>query len=349
MNEQAILEMRQMIRSYIFSTDAMLRITAWGEDIAGFTGRPSSSVIGHKYYEIFPMICSGCEDAATEVLKTGTPFHSREYGFNCLAGEIIRAEVSIEPEKSADRLAAGVEITISPLCTCPAAEKLESLQSLIDIGKTATTLAHGVRNPLNAIKGAVVYLRGKYENDPTLVEFTKIMEEEIGRLDSFISKFLSTTVMGSEAAVIDINELLRKVEVFTSFQSQARNIRLNYRYCEIPPIKVEADPFELEQAVLNVINNAIDAMHSRGELTVKAGIQILDGSDFAVIQVSDTGRGMDEPDIKGFSKPLKKEKGKGYGLFITREALQHYGGHLEIKSREEGGTDVRLFLPLKKK
>jgi two-component system nitrogen regulation sensor histidine kinase GlnL len=105
------------------------------------------------------------------------------------------------------------------------------------------------------------------------------------------------------------------------------------------------NPFHLEQAILNVINNAIHAMSAGGKLTVKTMIEKIEGRSFVIIEISDTGPGMLESRIDKLAS--RNCGGKGFGLFITDEVLKRHGGHLEVKSRRGEGTAVKLYLPIR--
>ncbi|MEC4685169.1 MAG: ATP-binding protein [Nitrospirota bacterium] len=327
-----------MKQSYSFCTDDMLCINSWGNEITEVTGIPSSAVLGMKYYEVLPRILADDRDALSVALADKTPLNLKGYSFNCLHDR-VKADVRIDPVRVDSGKIEELRVEISPYSACSMARKLQDSQRLIDIGKIASTLAHGVRNPLNAIKGSVVYLREKYSNEQTLIEFTRIMEEEITRLDNFISKFLSTSISVAGLSESDVTMLLKKIEIYTSLQTHTNDISTDYKYGDIPLAAI--DSFQLEQAVLNVINNAIEAMGSGGQLSVRTRTQNVSGNDFVLIEVSDTGPGMADSGINDISP---ENKGRGFGLFITREILQYYGGSLEIKSRKGAGTTVRLYL-----
>ncbi|MGD1074671.1 MAG: ATP-binding protein [Thermodesulfovibrionales bacterium] len=331
-----------MKRSYSFRTDKKLSITAWGKEIADFTGKSASSVLGKKYFEVFPRIFVDDKDALLTVLKAKKQLTVKGYVVTCFKGH-VKADIQIKPLKAARGNGDEVTVAFSPDSTCAMAKKLLSLQGCIDVGKITSTLAHGVRNPLNALKGAVVYISQKYAGEKTLLEFTKIMEDEISRLDTFISQFLSASVPDMGRSLVDINALLKRIEVFTSFQAQAGKVRSLYEYGDIPPIVINA--FHFEQAILNVINNAIDSMRSGGQVKVKTYAQSRAGDDFVVIEVSDTGPGIDKSKIRFLATPSDK-KGKGFGLLITKEILQYYDGHLEITRKRPKGTTVKLLLPV---
>jgi len=299
--------------------------------------------MGKKYTDVLPGIYSGDADAVLAAMRRGRGRTLRGHGLNSLSGS-VKADITIRPLKGGNGRVSGAEITIAPEGACPSAEEGKNAQRLMDIGKMATTLAHGVRNPLNAIKGAVIYIREKYPQEPTLAEFTKLMEEEITKLDAFISRFLSSSVTDAEYSETDVNALIRKVETITSLQARMHGIATEFTYGQAPGVMI--NPFQLEHAVLNVMNNAMDAMASGGRLAVRT-CEGLDGDRrCVVIEVSDTGPGMSQSRINSTRLP-EATKGRGYGLFITREILQYYGGRLEINSDIGRGTVVRLYVPAK--
>ena len=327
-----------------FCTDKQLRICSWEKEISEFTGQPASSALGHKYYDVFPRIVSGKKDALSQVIKNKKPLILRKHSFLCLYGGLtagIKIKLAKAPSRNGDR----VTVAIHPHAACAVAKKLQQSKKLIDIGKIASTLAHGVRNPLNALKGAAVYLGEKYTGEKTLVEFTKIMEQEISRLEDFISKFLSSSVSETEVSETDINTLLKKIEVFTSLQIYTRNVHSHYEFGNIPPITMNS--FHLEQAILNVINNAIEAMKNGGNLDIRSFTEERSNGLFVVIAVSDTGPGIPDNKRNGLTAE-NKNSGRGFGLFITHEILKHYGGHIEIDSKKNVGTTITLFIPCNK-
>ncbi|HAM53358.1 MAG TPA: histidine kinase [Nitrospiraceae bacterium] len=333
-----------MKRLYTFYTDKKLNIISWGKDIADFTGESASTVLGKKYFEVLPRIFRDDRDALLTALKGKKQLTMKGYSVNCFNGQ-VKADIRINPLKAAGGNVEKIKVSFSPDSTCAMAKKLLSSQRYIDIGKITSTLAHGVRNPLNALKGAVVYINEKYAGEKTLLEFTKIIEDEIERLENFISRLLSTHVQDTGFSLIDINSLLKRIEILTSLQAKASNIRATYEYGDIHPIVINA--FHFEQAILNVINNAIDSMRSGGQITVKTYAESRSGNGFVTIEISDTGPGIDKSKVRFQATPAERKE-KGFGLSITHEILQFYDGHLEIKSKKQQGTTVKLSLPVTK-
>jgi two-component system, NtrC family, nitrogen regulation sensor histidine kinase GlnL len=234
----------------------------------------------------------------------------------------------------------GAKVSLEPNFLCKKETQSPEHTRMEEISSSVATLAHGVRNPLNAIKGAVVYIREKYSREKNLRVFTKIMEEEIARLDAFIAHYLSTAIEQKRIAAIDINSILQKIEVLMSFQVQSHKIKSVYHFGSIPRVKV--NPFLIEQAFLNVINNAIEAMSQGGKLTITTESVNRSGKQYVLVEIADTGSGI----MKSMpQRLLSQREGRGFGLLITHEILRSVSGHLEITSKRGKGTVVKLFFP----
>jgi len=288
-----------------------------------------------------PMLQKDTIDSIIQVFEDGEPMLLKNQQTICFCGR-KKADIFISPLKSKTGKVRGTTITTMAHPDAKTLTRLKQSQKLLNIGKVAATLAHGVRSPLNAIKGCVIYIRENYDNEQKLIEFAKIMEEEISRLDHFISNFLSTSISDKGSAQVNVKKILGKIEILISLQAQSKNISVQFEYGKIPPVTINS--FHLEHAILNVINNAIEAMPLGGVLTVKTLMKSISGNDFVIIEISDTGCGMKRKKYTDGSVSAAA-KGKGLGLFITREILRSNGGFLEIKSTNESGTTVKLCLP----
>ncbi|HMN03965.1 MAG TPA: histidine kinase, partial [Geobacter anodireducens] len=153
----------------------------------------SDPLLGIPYYECYPRLWNGNVDAVRTVVDQGTPLVLNGYRHYCFYGEFSAADIEIRPVFDGDARCTGAMVQVSVLPGCTVYGEMDSARALIDIGKMSVTLAHGVRNPLNAIKGAVVYLKDKYCADATFAEFADIIDEEICKLDGFITEFLGTS------------------------------------------------------------------------------------------------------------------------------------------------------------
>jgi len=331
---------------YKFVVDKNLVIVSWEMKGEPSRGTGGSKYIGVPYYDVVPRILHNNADAVEMVILDGRPRTFKDYialcVFGCASGDITVSPVSDEKLEIV-----GAEVRTDCFSYCTVLDCRRAEQDTLEMGKKSVTLAHGVRSPLNAIKGAAVYLKGKYRADPGLVEFMNIIEDEISKLDRFVTKFLSTSLVESEFSWVDIPAMLRKIIALVSLQATTKNISISSELKELPLIK--ADECLFEHAVLNVINNSIEALEAGGAITVSADQVQHDDRDYVAIEISDNGNGMNRSSLQGISggsQESRKTSGRGFGLFITREVVQYHGGQLEIDSRRNSGTRVRILVPV---
>ena len=112
---------------------------------------------------------------------------------------------------------------------------------------------------------------------------------------------------------------------------------------------LSADPVQIEQVLVNLFLNAIDAMSSGGALTVRAGRAHANGQDVIRIAVSDTGIGIAEQSLPRIFQPFfteKKRTGLGLGLSICRRIVENHGGAIDVTSDLGKGTTFTLSLPV---
>lgn len=324
--------------------DLIIRSVAMPQGDSG--NLSATGLVGQPYHRFFPIFLEGGADAVQTVLRGGDPLFLREHPTVCFCGN-IQADISISPLHELDGSVLGAEIALKIYSGCVPRDTFSRERQLIEIGKSSAALAHGVRNPLNAIKGAVVYLKDTFGKEPTLVEFAEIIEEEISKLDGFITRFLSSSLLESEAVSIDLNELLQRIVAISNFQAYAKKITFRAEFGELPKVKVDA--FQFEHAVMNVVNNSLEAMVAGGILQLKTTVIRRNDRDCAVIEVSDTGKGMSRNVLRTISDwegTSCTRKGRGFGLFIAREIIRSHGGDFEIASRKDVGTTVRIFIPV---
>jgi two-component system, NtrC family, nitrogen regulation sensor histidine kinase GlnL len=327
--------------SLVFAVDKRLRITSWGKELEAASRNYNHEVKGIHLSKVMPLIYTKAKDHILSVFESGKPVKLSEQKIICFCGR-KKADIHITPQKDLNGRVSNVNVKTMLRNDSKSIVRLKQSERLLNIGKVAATLAHGVRSPLNAIKGCVIYIRENYDNEKELVEFSKIMEEEISRLDHFISSFLSTSISDKGLKGVNINKVLKKIAILISLQAQSRNCRTVIDYGHIATVMINS--FHLEHAILNVIDNAMEAMPLGGLLSIKTFMKSILGNKFVTVEISDTGCGMKLKKHADVSVSSRK-KGRGLGLFITREILQSNGGHLEITSDKGAGTTVKLFFP----
>ncbi|KAF0182310.1 MAG: two-component system NtrC family nitrogen regulation sensor histidine kinase GlnL [Nitrospirae bacterium] len=323
-----------MVR-YSFTVDAQLRITGCDRAFEQAFMTSQELAVGAHYADFVTALADKGKDLVLNAMQSGGPIILNSYLVRSFCG-VYSLDISIAPIFDETGVVSGAQVSV-----CPDSIGNRHMQKLVDIRKLASTLAHGTRNPLNAIKGALAYIQQKYAGEDRLVEFAQIMDSEIDRLNQFISGFLGQAYEESDCQLTDVNELLQKVVGMTGLQVRSRHMSIVLDTATVPPITV--DPFHLQQAILNIVNNAIEASSPGDVLSVSSLSETIDGQVYVVIAIADSGRvaawSADESD------GTRRSKGRGYGLFITHEVVRSFGGKVQIQSAGGVGTVVRLLLP----
>ncbi len=234
-------------------------------------------------------------------------------------------------------------------------ERVKERDRLAALGEMAAGLAHEIRNPLGAIKGAAQLLitaDGKPATGADTPEFLEIIVEEANRLNNVVTKFLDYARAerpGREgASKVDLNTVVRKTEQLLR-QELVRNVELRVRLDEQLP-QVAGDPDSLVQVFLNLGQNAMQAMPDGGTLeilTTRRRRSRLGYGQFAEVRFRDTGIGIPRDKLKKLFIPFytTKQKGTGLGLAISHRIINQHGGTIEVRSTIGQGSTFSVFLP----
>jgi signal transduction histidine kinase len=219
-------------------------------------------------------------------------------------------------------------------------------EKLASIGEMAAAVAHGLRNPLASLRAAAQMVR-QHPEAPSSREHLDAIIEEVDRLDRRISHLLS---FSRPAPFHPLQEnVSRLVEGLLPAFSQLlreRGVELQLDLPDTLP-EVRVDPMQLEQALVEIVSNALDAMPSGGRLRIAASV---DGpgaaAGYVTIEIADTGPGIPDHVLPSVCEPFftTRQEGTGLGLAIAKRYVEQNGGRLEITSRP-GATSVRVRLP----
>lgn len=230
--------------------------------------------------------------------------------------------------------------------------QLVASERLISMGKLSAGVAHEIRNPLNAMKGAITYLQRRRQDDALSMEYTSIILEEIERLNRFVTEFLSFARQSNPKRVkTSLNGLITNILNLFDEQLQNNAILFDANLDEAIP-DFPLDPQQLEQVFINVLVNAMDAMPNGGKLKVISALQspdrLPDGRHWVLTQFVDNGIGIEQQELEEIFEPFysSKESGTGLGLPISRGIIDAHGGRLVVSSLKGKGTTVRIMLPV---
>ncbi|MCX7945010.1 MAG: ATP-binding protein [Deltaproteobacteria bacterium] len=235
-------------------------------------------------------------------------------------------------------------------------ERIKERDRLAAIGEMAAGLAHEIRNPLSAIKGAAQYLNPS-NLPPEEAEFLKIIIEETDRLNKVLTQFLDySRPYHAELSTLNLDSILK--QIIKLFSSEKYSIEYA-NLAQDAIVKIDAEQFK--QVIINILKNAQEAMPDGGKIEIKVfneshlGKRILstvllrerERLTKVFIEIKDRGVGIDEKDLKKVFIPFftTKKSGTGLGLAISKKIIESHNGKLEIFSRLGEGTTVRIVLP----
>ncbi len=225
-----------------------------------------------------------------------------------------------------------------------AQEQLVQAAKLAAIGELASNVAHEINNPLTSILGYAELIKEERDLE-TIMKDIQVIEKESLRARDIVQELLAFSKKKPlSLAKIDLNSLITDSVSLVSVPQRSPHLNIVEDYGHIPLII--GDPNQLKQVILNIINNAMDAISDNGgKISIKTGVKDTN----AIIEISDNGKGIPDEVLSRMFEPFfttKKDKGTGLGLPITRKIIESHNGHLHIESSEGIGTRVTISLPV---
>jgi len=230
--------------------------------------------------------------------------------------------------------------------------QLHRADRLSALGQLSAGLAHEIRNPLGAIKGAVEILQEDFPTGHPKAEFYAILLKEVERLNDVLTNFLSfARPVMPHLAPLDVRTVLTALEGLTSGQARAHRVQIFTSFHQ-GPSRVMADETLLKQAFLNIMLNAVEAMPAGGDLAISTRLSPAsatgDRPEWVEVVFDDTGPGIREEDLGRIFDPFftTKKDGTGLGLAITHRIIENHHGTIRVTSQRDKGTTFVVTLPL---
>ncbi len=228
---------------------------------------------------------------------------------------------------------------------------LERMESHLDVASRLTAIsritgsvAHEIKNPLNAISLHLDLLRARLGGpEDELTAEIDVLSKEVRRLDRVVKTFLDfSRPVDVRLEEVDLAALAREVSELMKPQARLAGIDLVFEAPPAPAL-IRGDADLLKQAILNLVTNALDAMKEGGHLHLRAGRQ----DDTVTLEVADDGPGI-PPELRNKVFQLyftTKPNGSGIGLAMTYRAVQLHNGTIDFTSENGRGTTFRLQFP----
>ncbi|NTW66311.1 MAG: PAS domain-containing protein [Nitrospirae bacterium] len=329
--------------------DPGFRITAVNKSMTYLVGGTVS--LGHLCYKSCSLGDVPCEDCpAEETFRSGQPASlirraPRRSGQP--GGDDARVlEISTFPLLDrGGRVVQVVEYIKDVTDRVRLAERLEHTRRLAELGEMAARVAHEVRNPLNAINGAAHFLATEYAGDEIIQKFTSLIKRQSGRVDQVASDILyAAKPLRLTRTSVDVDAVVD--QVLASLQEEIRGQGISVERHGDPDLpRLQADELQIEQALTNIVQNAVESMPRGGTLTISTAEDT--GGGWLRISVQDTGSGILPQDRDHIFEAFytTKTKGTGLGLSIVEGVLKNHGGKIFIEQPEGAGTRIVLCLP----
>jgi two-component system NtrC family sensor kinase len=232
-----------------------------------------------------------------------------------------------------------------------AQRRLRHSDRLALLGRTLGMVAHEVGTPLHSIAGHLELLQQELPApvlEGSAARRLSIVHSQLHRVTETIEQLLAAARRpAATRALLELDTVVREVLELIGPAVAAAGVRVDRERAPAP--RIEGDGWQLQQALLNLVTNALDAMPGGGALGVRTGTERRDGREWAFVRITDTGAGISPDHLKRIFEPFftTKEpgKGSGLGLFITEQVVRDHGGVIELDSAPEHGTSFTLAFP----
>lgn len=335
----------ESIRSGLITTDLEGKIFTFNAAAAEITGLRLEQVQGTSVYDLFGDIREPIELS----LAAGSG-HDQLPRFEADLitpdGFAVRIGYGVSQLFSESHEASGLIITFQDLTEIRSMEEsVRRKDRLAAVGRVAAGLAHEIRNPLGAMRGAIQVLESSTPPGSMQSSLMDIIMKESDRLNSIITNFLGyARPAAGDFAETDVAEALQDTLTLLRHSPDVReHHKLSFEGGDDRFI-ISADSTQLKQIFWNLARNALQAMPEGGELSI--GVENIPNNRIRIV-FSDTGQGMAPEQVEQLFEPFSHSTsgGTGLGLSIVYQIVKDHNGVINVRSLEGRGTTITVELP----
>lgn len=226
-------------------------------------------------------------------------------------------------------------------------ERMRRMERYMGLGSLAAGLHHEIKNPLTALSLHVQLLEEQLEQEDASAEVRQLLgviKTEVTRVGGVLEGFRDFASIGIlNLAPVNLGNLLQRQIDLISPQASSQSVEIELRLSNDLPKEIPGDRVRLEQVLLNVLLNALEALPTGGRITITAVSQ----SEAVTIEVSDTGSGIPDDLRDKIFDPYftTKSEGTGLGLALCDKIIRQHDGSLDLRSSSQG-TTFQLTLPV---
>jgi len=343
--------LNELIQEDVLVIDYNYRIVDINEGLLKKLGLKRENVIGRPCYEITHhqnQPCSGEHHPCplVQTLETEKPFQTTHVHLDKDDNEIYYS-ISTYPLREGDDTIGAIEISRDITKDIKAQKAMMQQEKLASIGRLSAGVAHEINNPLTTILTTAMLLQEELDPaDPNYGELETITKETL-RCRKIVTSLLDFARQSAPARKkCNVNEIVKESVVLTKKQAAFKDVTLSCEVDENTP-ELYLDKGQIQQSVINLIMNAIEATEAGGSIWVTTAFKRY--RERVDISVSDTGKGISEDDLSRVFDPFftTKEKGNGLGLAITHGIIEQHNGAIDVSSKLGRGTTFTIKFPLK--
>jgi two-component system sensor histidine kinase PilS (NtrC family) len=335
----------ESIRSGLITTDLEGNIYTFNAAASEITGYKPDEMLGKPIASLF----SNIEESMSltlESIEIGEQPPRFEADLMTPEGFAVRVGYGISPLFSEGGVTSGLIITFQDLTEIRTMEEsVRRKDRLAAVGRVAAGLAHEIRNPLGAMRGAIQVLDSQTPRGTSQASLMEIILRESDRLNKIITNFLTyARPRVSNFSEIDVREAIGDTILLLK---HSPDVQENHRLETVlprSPVTLAADPTQLKQIFWNLARNALHAMPDGG--TLKVETEKIAYNRVRIV-FSDTGCGMSPAQVERLFEPFSDSTtgGTGLGLSIVYQIIRDHNGTINVRSRENEGSTITIELP----
>lgn len=326
----------------VVAVDARGHVLAWNRAAAGIVGRTRDEARAQAMARHFPE--RTWQAALVRALERGDSEDRVDIQIARPDGTSCPVEVSTAPLRDAEGVIRGAVATLVDISSLKSMEeRIRQLDRLAALGRFASSVAHEIRNPLTGIATGVQFLSRGFPDGDERHESVSFILREVTRLDTIIQDlFTASRPRELRLERASLRDLVGRALRGLKPAPEEAGVTIDTEDADTWPT-VTADADQLQQVLLNLIQNAVQATPSGGRVAIRARSE---GGGCA-IEVEDTGSGIAPEHLARIFDPFftTRAKGTGLGLFVAHAIVQRHRGSIEVQSQLGKGTKFLISLP----
>ncbi|MFW5958145.1 MAG: two-component system sensor histidine kinase NtrB, partial [Desulfosalsimonas sp.] len=341
--------MNQYIQEEAMVIDKDYRVIDMNEAMLNKLGRRGEEVFGEYCYKLGHHLdepCSGKNHPCplNEVYEKNKPCMTNHVHLDQDNNEIYYA-ISCYPLTSKGQIVGVIEILRDITPEIKVQKSQMHQEKLMSIGRLSAGIAHEINNPLTTIMTSAMMLQEELAPSDEMYEELQIISNEAQRCRKIVQSLLDFARQTKPMQKLhDINDIIAESIYLTKKQAEFSDIEIKTHLAENMP-QVYVDKEQIQQLVINLILNAVEATDPGGQITIST--ESPRSADKIYMHVKDTGRGIASEDLGRIFDPFftTREFGTGLGLSISHSIVERHGGEIKVDSRPGRGTKFTVILP----